>query len=175
MFLLLLVVMFLAGIGYIVNTAYRRRLLLTRSWEDVLGMAEPVDLVGLKSIADCYLQPDTNQLRIQPNEMWEIIGGLKGVNRLKVNAGIMLDLAVFAERWNSEHGPVISEMIRRDVLRLNRSILAVQAALFFRWGFVRAPFHLQEAVSSYYLIRGRLLGLYRVSHMGLLHRLEAAL
>jgi len=77
--------------------------------------------------------------------MWKIVGGLEGINQLRANATIMLNLAVFAERWNCEQGPVISEMIRRDVLRLNGAVLRVQLAFFFRFGFVRAPFHLQEA------------------------------
>jgi hypothetical protein len=175
MFLVSLLSILSTGVGYMAYVAYRRRKFAARSLEDILVNLQPVNLDGLRSIADCYLHPGKDQLRIEPNEMWEIVGGLKGIEQLKQNARIMLDLAVFAERWNWEQGPVISEMIRRDATRLNRAVIRLELAFVFHLGFVRAPFHLQEATSSYYLIRGRLLGLYQMSHIALVPQLEAAL
>ncbi len=55
MFLSALVSLFLAGVGYISYVAYRRRQLLSKSWDDVLADVQPVDLDGLRSIASCYL------------------------------------------------------------------------------------------------------------------------
>lgn len=162
------------GAGYVAYVTFRRRKFLAKSWQDVLGRVEPVDLDGLQAIAYGFLQPDKNQLRIEPGEMWEIVGGLDGLHRLKKNAWAMLDLAVYAERWNLAKGPLISEMIRRDAVRLNRAIFRVQVGVLFQFGHLRSPFYLQEAVASYYLIRGRLVGLYQVAHIGLIPGLEAA-
>lgn len=175
MFLFLLVTMLMGVAGYQIHFVSRRRRLAARSWDEVLGRVEQVNFEGLRSIADCYLQPDKDQLRIEPDAIWEMAGGLEGIGRLKANAAVMLELAVFAERWNGEQGPVISEMIRRDAVRLNRAVTRIQLVYFFRLGFVRVPFYLQEASAAYYLMRGRLLGLYHNSHIGLLPRLEAAI
>lgn len=174
MFLVSLLSILFTGLGYIAYIARRRRMFLGRSWESVLAKLEPVDVEGLRRIAESYLNPGKDQLSIEPPQMWDMIGGLRGLHRLHSNAAIMLDLAVFAERWNWEQGPVISEMIRRDVARLNSAVRHIELAFVYQFGFVRAPFHIQEAVSSYYLLRGRLLGLYEASHAGLLPRLEAA-
>ncbi len=175
MFFTLLFAIALSGLGYFAYVGYQRRKLASRSWGDVLGNLEPVDLDGLRRIADSFLQPDKNQLGIEPAEMWKIVGGLEGLNRLKTNAWAMLHLAVFAERWNCEQGIIVSEMIRRDAVRLNRAIIRIQLGVLFQFGFVRSPFYLQEAVAFYYLIRSRLVGLYQISHVGLIPCLEKAL
>ena len=175
MFLVLLVAMLVGVGGYQIQFAVRRRKLASRSWEEVLGRVEAVNIEGLHAIADCYLQPDKDQLRIEPGSMWEMVGGLEGMTRLKSNAAVMLELAVFAERWNGDQGPVISEMMRRDAVRLRSAVTRVQLVFLFQLGFLRAPFYLQEASASYYLMRSRLLGLYHNSHVGLLPRLEAAI
>ena len=175
MFLILLVSMLVGVAGYQLRFVLRRRRLEARSWEEVLARVEPVNFEGLRTIAGCYLQPDKDQLRVEPSTMWEMVGGLEGIARLKSNAAVMLELAVFAERWNGDEGPVISEMMRRDAVRLKSAVTRVQLVFLFHLGFLRAPFYLQEASASYYLMRGRLMGLYQNSHIGLVPRLEAAI
>ncbi len=175
MFLVLLVAMLVGVAGYQIRFAVKRRRLAARSWEEVLGRVEAVNMEGLRAIADCYLQPDKDQLRIEPDSMWEMVGGLEGIARLKSNAAVMLELAMFAERWNGDHGPVISEMMRRDAVRMKRAVTRVQLVFLFHLGFLRAPFYLQEASASYYLMRSRLMGLYQNSHAGLVPRLSAAI
>ena len=171
----LLACVFLAVIAYQVRFAVRRRSLASRTWDEVLARVAPVDLEGVRSIAECYLRPDRNQLCIEPAAMWEIVGGMEGLSRMRANAAVMLELAVFAERWNEQDGPVVSEMIRRDAIRLNHALTRIELTFLSRLGAVRAPFHLQELSASYYLMRRRLFALYQTSHAGLLPRLEAAL
>ena len=170
----MLACLFLFLVVYQVSFVLRRRALAALSWDEVIARIEPLDLDGIRSIADHYLHPDRDQLSIEPATMWEMVGGLDGLTRMRSNAAVMLELAVYAERWNEDEGPVVSEMIRRDAVRLNRAVTRIEITLLSRLGFVRAPFHLQEVSASYYLIRSRLLGLYRNSHAGLLPRLEAA-
>jgi hypothetical protein len=174
-FLLVLLALLVSVAVIQLRFTYRHRQLAKRGWREVLAQIEPVDIEGLRAIAECYLRPDKDQLRLQPIDMWTIVGGLDGISRLRSNAAAMLDLAVFAERWNQEEGPVVSEMIRRDAVRLKRAATRIQLIFFFKLGFLRAPFHLLEAASSYYLIRSRLLGLYKNSHPGLSSHLAAAL
>ena len=175
LFLVVLVFLLFSGLGYMLHVALKRRLLLAQSWEAVLGRVEHVDLHGIRTIAECYLQPDKDQLRIEPNEMWNLLGGLEGIDRLSRNAAAMVDLAVYAQRWNDTEGGAVTEMIRRDAARLNRSVMRIQLTFFCGFGFVRAPFHVQEAAAAYYLMRSRLLGLYHNGHIALLPHLEAAL
>jgi len=174
MYCLLLLSLLILVAVFQVRWFYRRRRLAQSTWESLLSRVQPMNVAGLQAIYECYLQPDHEQLRIEPEEMWWIVGGLEGVANLKANAEAMLDLAMYAERWNADEGRVISEMIRRDAVRLNRAVLRIQLGFLFQFGFSRAPFYLQEAASSYFLIRSRLLGLYHNSHIALVpHLVEA--
>ena len=175
LFLAALLSVFLSGLGYILFVAYRRHRLQAQSWDAVLDRAEHVDLEGIRTIAECYLHPDRHQLRIEPNEMWRLLGGLDGMNRLHRNANAILDLAVYAQRWDDAEGPVIAEMIRRDAVRVQSAVTRVQLTFVLGMGFVQAPFHVQEAAAAYFLMRSRLLGMYENCHVALVPRLAAAL
>lgn len=153
----------------------RKRKLERQTWDGVLSRVEEVNLVGLQEIAALYLKPDKDQLRLEPNEMWRMVGGLRGLQRLRSNADAMLELAMFTERWNIETGRIVSEFMRLDAARLKKAITKVEFSLLYGFGIVRAPFALQEAVATYILMRGRLLGLYGVAHAGRIPLLEAAL
>jgi len=153
----------------------RRQKLETQTWHAVLSRLEGVNLAGLQAIADLYLKPDADQLRIEPNEMWKTVGGLKGLQYLRSNADAMLNLAMFAEQWHSENGRIVSEFMRRDAMILKKAILRVEFSMLYGLGRVRAPFALHQAIATYILMRGRLLGLYGVAHISRIPILEAAL
>ena len=158
-----------------VQFAYRKRKLLGQSWDTIVARLEAVNVAGLREIADLYLKPGKDQLRIEPVDMWLVVGGVTGLQRMRRNAETMLELAVYAERWNTWNGRVVSEMIRRDAMRLKKSTTKIELAMFSPFGMVHAAFSLQEAISSYCLMRDRLYGLYQVAHVGLIPRLEAVL
>lgn len=152
----------------------RERALKTTSWDQLLGRVEHMDVDGLRQIADCYLDPTTEQLRIEPGVMWSTVGGLAGICRLEENARAMLDLAMYAERWHDLNGPVISELLRRDAARIRKAVRKIQFSMLTRRGLVYIGFELQEAIASYCLMRARLLGMYGECHAGLLPRLAEA-
>jgi hypothetical protein len=154
---------------------YRRRQIDRSSWQAILSRVHPVNLDGLRAIAECSLQPAEDQLCIEPAEMWKIVGGREGIAHLKSNAAAMLELAIYAERWSQTDGASVAEMIRRDAVRLNKAITQIQLGALLHFSFTRASLHLQEAASSYYLIRSRLLGLYNASQTKLVPRLTQAL
>ncbi len=172
-FFLLFFFVFLGGIGYLLDTGIRRRRLLTRSWGDVLGALEPVDLDGIRTIAEGFQRSEAGGPQMDAAAMWKVVGGLDGLRRLRRNAWAMLDLAVYAEKWNLEKGLLVSDAMRQDADRLNRAIFRIQLGFFFHFGFMRSPFRLQEAVAAYNTIRGHLVELYHVPQMGLIPGLEA--
>jgi hypothetical protein len=165
----------LAAIAFIqIRFVYSRRALGKRSWQTILALVEPVDVAGLRRISDNFLHPDKEQLLLEPHQMWAIVGGLEGVARLRSNAAALLDLAVYAEGWNRVESRVIAEMIRRDAVRVRKAVWRIQLSFLFQREVARTPFHLQEAVSAYYLMRCRLLALYENTHVGLLPHLAEA-
>jgi hypothetical protein len=150
---------------------WKRRKLIHRSWADVLSDIQPVNTQAIAEIAECYLQPSSTQLRLEPDAMWRMIGGFAGLQTLGKNAQAMLDLAVYAAQWNRVEGRIVGEMMRRDGIRLERAIRQIEIAMVSQAAEKYAAFELQEALASYHLMRGRLLGLYEVSQIGLHERL----
>lgn len=173
--LILLVSLFAVIVGQQMRFAYKSRMRVVQSWDDALAEVEPVDLAGLRSLVAGCLEADRSGHPMATKAMWELAGGIEGIRALKSNARIMLSLAISAERWNCEQGAAISALIRLDAVRLNKAIFRLELAVFLHLRFIRGPLDLQQAASSYHLIRSRLLDLYQITHMGLVPRLEAAL
>ncbi len=107
--------------------------------------------------------------------MWNLLGGLEGLQRMRENGRILIALASYVERWNYEEGVIIAERMRRDGLQLRRSVTRIMLETFLGMKQVRIPFYLHEAASSYYLMRQRLLVLYQTNHAGLYPRLAEIL
>ena len=170
----LLVVLLASAAAYQFRFAAKRRA-PARAWREIVSKLERVNMQGLQLIAESYLQPDAQQLSLEPPLMWELAGGDEGLRRLTANAALMLELAVVAEQWNKVEGIIVAEMLRRDALRLRRAVRSIRFSMLWSGASVTAAFHLREAVASYCLMRGRLLGLYQNAHIALVPALEVAL
>ena len=152
----------------------RRKKLAERGWEEVIASVEQVNVEGIRTIAEMFLNPTTDQLRLEPSVMWGMLGGFKGLHRMHKNAELMLELCVYAERWDYQ-GPVISEMIRLDAMNLNKALRRVELAFVYNLGHLRGHFAIMEMAAHYELIRRRLLRQYEKSHIARLPLLQAQL
>ena len=170
----LLFLLFLLVAGYQLRFAGLRRK-TGRTWQEILPRFELVNTEGLQLIADYYLNPGRDQLGLEPPVMMEMVGGDEGLARLTRNAALMLELAVLAEQWNRVEGLIIAEMLRRDAVRIRRAVRRIRWDILWAGSSMSGAFYLQEAASSYCLMRARLLGLYGNAHIALLPHLEAAL
>ena len=153
----------------------RRRKQQNTTWNTLLARLEPLNFADLETIAKAYLEPRGNQLELQPQAMWHLLGGADGLPRLRRNAEVMLDLAIFVQRWNFEDATIVAEIMRRDAARLQKAINQIEMAMLLRRQNLRIPLYIHEASAAYYLMRQRLLVLYETSHAGLLPRLAEAL
>ena len=160
--------------------SYSSSLKLTKvDWKDLISRLQPLNEKGVDLVARDYLEPQARQIEMEPDQMWELVGGYEGLNRMRENANIMLALAVYTQRWNFNEGVIVSERMRRDALALRRSVRRVELRRvlrkFMRRFGLREPFDVHEAVASYYLMRRRLRALYETSNAGLYPALAAVL
>lgn len=150
-----------------------------RSWQDLVSQIKRIEFQRVTCVARDYLDPKEGQISLEPTDMWLMLGGRDGLHRMRDNAQLMLLLAAHAQQWNFDEGVIVTERMRRDALRLRRSVRRIEIALTFHALLRRSatviPFHLHEAASSYYLMRQRLLALYQTSHAGLYPRLAEVL
>ncbi len=150
-----------------------------RSWGALVSALQQINLDGLQSVARDYLEPRKGQIAMEPEVIWQLLGGEQGLNRMRANADLLLAIASHASQWNGEESTVVAERMRRDAVRLRSAVRRIRMGMLSQivtgrhW--VSVPFQLQEAASSYYLMRQRLVALYETSHVGLLPQLlEAA-
>lgn len=154
--------------GVVVSDWVSSRKRSQRDWHDLVAKLQPVDFAGVSTVATDYLTPRKGQIDLEPEEIWEFLGGYQGLKRMRENAEIMLDLAAYAQRWNFEEAVIVTERMRLDAASLRRAVRRVQwglapARLMRRFRYT-LPLHAQEASSAYYLMRQRLLSLYETSH-----------
>jgi hypothetical protein len=163
-------------LGYALLHSYLSANRLARcTWDELVAKLHPVKSDGVMTVALNHLVPQKDTLDLQPEEMWNLLGGLEGVQRMRENGRILIALASYVERWNFDEGIIIAERMRRDGLQLRRAVTHIMLATFLGRQKMRIPFYLHEAASSYYLMRQRLLVLYETNHAGLYPRLAEAL
>jgi hypothetical protein len=148
-------------------------------WNDLVARLYRLDMVELSAVATDYLTPRRGQIDLEPNVIWESLGGYDGLKRMRENAEIMLALAAYAQRWNFEEAVIVTERMRLDAAALRRAVRRVELGMIpaslLRHFRLTLPLHAQEASSAYYLMRQRLLALYETSHVSRYPTLAAAL
>ena len=149
-----------------VHARLKERRFASLTWNELLGQFQEVPMSGIAAVALDFLRPGHDQLAIEPEAMWKLIGGAEGLRRMEANAEILLQLAALAEQWNPNESVIVGERMRREALKLRQAVKHISRGM--RWNSNRAtiPFHMQEAASVYYLMRERLLALYAANHAG---------
>jgi hypothetical protein len=173
---ILLLLFFVALLaGGLIYTQISARRLRSITWEDLVSRMQPMHARGLEIVALDNLQPKPNQLQLEPEHLWGLIGGTEGLRRMRQNADLLIALAAYVQRWNFEEGVIVTERMRHDAVQLKRAIFRLRFDTVIRRSQLRAPFYIQQAASAYYLMTKRLMALYETSHAGLLPRLAEAL
>jgi hypothetical protein len=145
------------------------------SWQELVVRLDQVNRTGIDSLAVDYLNPQGNQLRLEPPEMWGLIGGVKGVKAMRHNAEVLIALASYAERWNYDESVIVAERMRHDALLLRKTSNQILWRMRLRVGMVRVPFYLHQSATAYHLMTTRLLTLYEGSQRVFYPRLAEAI
>jgi hypothetical protein len=133
-------------------------------WEGLIAQLASVPSVGIEKVAKEFLQPESVQTLLEPQDIWDLIGGMTGLRQMCANAVVLRIIALCIEGGKPWESAIVSERIRRDAVRLKRAVLAVRlgmaAQILFGRASVNVPFKAQEAASFNYLLRRRVLTLY---------------
>ncbi|HYK36418.1 hypothetical protein [Alloacidobacterium sp.] len=153
----------------------RSRKLLSKDWQELVTSIEPMHMRGLEMVALDHLEPKKNQLRLEPDEIWGLVGGKEGLRRMEHNADLMIALAAYVRNWNHDQSIIVAERIRHDSIQLKRAARRIRWSLHMRRGHLRIPFYVHQAAASYYLMTRRLLSLYETNQYVLYPALAGAL
>ena len=68
------------------------------TWDELLAQIKPVEPDGVMTVALNHLMPTKDQLRLEPEAVWNLLGGLDGLARMRENARVLIALAAYVER-----------------------------------------------------------------------------
>jgi len=149
-----------SGLAWIFYIQYQQHKLRSAEWEDIVSQIQPMHEKGLAIVAKDHLDPKGRELRLEPADIWQLLGGREGLERMRKNADLFVCLAAYVQRWNFEEAVIVAERIRQDSIIVKRAIFRIRLQMMLKAGSPRIPFHVQQAAASYYLMTQRLLALY---------------
>ena len=159
---------------------FRARRSSRLSWESLVQRLAPVDRKIVAAIAlDLIEEPGRSgaacvQERLDPSHLWDMIGGMKGLEDLKSNSQILIELATHLQRWYPD-AIAIAEELRLDARELEWHIGRLEGAAGTGNLEISFPFYAQRAVATYYRMTRQLLAFYEGKHTPLFVDLQNAL
>ncbi len=164
--LVVLVFIFLGSVLYQASFVRSRRRLRTQSWQDIVGRLKPLDEAVLDSLSLACSSSSAKRAKGDASLVWAGLGGLRGVFAIRGNARTMLELAVYAERWNPSYGAVFAELVRADVYRLRRLTIRLCLLRVFTFGGAHFKRTLVLLLRDYAGLKSRLIAIYQECHAG---------
>ena len=159
------VIVFFASLVAVAWYYYRRRAPNT-TWEILVSRLIALDRDAVEKIAlDAITETgerrqDEHALELEPEEVWHLIGGLKGVEALEHNSKVLIDMASYIEKWYPEALETADEL-RLSAREIEWHVSRLRAAS--ETGKLEILFHTyaQDAVASYYIMTRNLLAMYQ--------------
>jgi hypothetical protein len=161
---------------------YRRRSrhALETTWEQLLSRLIDVDRNGVETIAldaidrSGQRRHDEHAMELESEQIWRLIGGLKGIEALEHNSHVLIEMAAYLQRWYPE-ALVTAEELRLSAREIEWHVSRLRAGS--ESGNLMASFgsYAQNAVATYYLMTRQLLALYERGDISMFGDLQRAL
>jgi len=168
-----------AGTYYYLRSLRRKKYPYGK-WEDILKRLTIVDRDSIEMIARDFVD-ETGQQRteerdtdLDPAEIWDLIGGMKGLRELERNCAVLVDLVFYVQQWYPE-ALLITDRMRQEAREVEWHISRLRAAE--KNGKLDDWFtdYAQRAVAKYYLMTRQVLALYKQGNFPGVMELQKAL
>jgi hypothetical protein len=150
------------------------------TWEELMQRIVPVDRRSVEIVALDAVDPsgerraDEHRRELGRQEIWNLLGGMDGINRIQNNSRVFIEIAAYLERWHPEAADTAEEM-RLEARRLEWHVSRLKAAENNKSLELHFHSYGQNAAISYYLMVNKLLALYEYGRAALLGDLQRAL
>ena len=159
---------FIALVGLVVTglttVAVRYSLRSRRSsqatWEELLRRLVHLDREKIAAIALDAIDDSVHEtFLLEPEAIWEMLGGMDGLDRLEKNCQVLIDMATYVQRWHPE-ALVVAEQLRLNAREIEWHVGRLKGAA--QAGNLQTAFasYAQRAVATYYLMTRHVLELY---------------
>jgi hypothetical protein len=149
------------------------------SWENLVRKLIWVDPKVVSQIALGLLDgpgrlEKADRDSIDASRIWEMIGGLDGLENLKKNSRVLIDLASHLQRWYPD-ALVIAEEMRLSARELDWHIGRLQGAAKTGNLEISFSFYASRAIAIYYRMTQQIIALYQERNLPMLADLQRAL
>lgn len=151
-----------------------------RDWERLLARLASVNRGSIAEVAldviDETGEPrrDADSAVLEPAQIWNLLGGMKGLEVLEANCAVLIDLAFYVQQWYPE-ALSVTEQLRLSARELQWHVERLRGAQ--KTGKLESaiPMYAQRAAAIYYVMIRRLLELYKQGNANMLCELEKVL
>jgi hypothetical protein len=178
-FLLVVAILVVALASTALYYLLRARRTSKSTWAGILARLAPVDNHNIAIVALDLIDDEGNPRiggipELEPEAIWDLLGGLNGLQTLGANCDVLIDLAAYVQLWYPE-ALVVAEQLRLNAREIKWHIERLQGAS--HTGNLKSSFpdYAQRAAATYYLMTRRLLDLYASAQLPTLNDLQAAL
>ena len=167
-----------AGLGMFSIVQMRRK--SAGRWEDIIKRLKPIDRDSVEEVAFDIITPsgerrtDDESSTLDAAEIWSLIGEWEGLETLKHNCSVLIDLAFYVQQWYPE-ALAVAEQLRLSAREIEWHISRLQTAQTTGKLETVIPMYAQQAVATYYVMTRRVLALYEQGNITMLAELQHTL
>jgi hypothetical protein len=179
-FVFLAVLFVVALVTTLLRAHLRTRRSADASWDDLLKRLSWIDRDAIATIALDVVSESGQPLPIgdgfalEPDTIWNLLGGLDGLETIERNCQVLVDLASYVQRFYPE-ALVVAEQLRLNAREIQWHVERLRGAA--KTGNLQASFntYAQRAVVSYYMMTRNVLALYSHAEFSRLAELQQAI
>ena len=126
-----------------------------------------IELVALDAVEPSgELRPEEHPRELGRQDIWKLLDGMEGINRIESNSRVLIEIAAYLQRWHPEAAE-IAEELRLEANRLEWHVQRLRAAESNHCLDLHFHSYGQRAAVSYYLMLQSVLALYQHSQEAL--------
>lgn len=160
-------------VGIAIYYVLRIRKASNATWHGLLARLVAVDRSKIELVA-LDLVDESGQSEIDPESLWDLIGGMDGLEALEKNCDVLIDLAFYVQRWHPE-AVVVAEQLRLNAREIQWHVGRLKGAAQTGNLVSSFPQYAQRAVATYYVMTRHLLNLYERGNLTEFGELQAIL
>ena len=172
---LALLVIILVSLAVVYHLRARR--LAKPSWEQLLNRLILTDPYKLRRVASSLVDLENSaesEEELDPEEIWDLLGGLEGLEILGKNCSVLVELACYVQQTYPE-ALVVAEQLRLNAREVDWHISRLLASSRVDHIHPSFPNYAQSAEATYYQMTQRLLALSEAARFPGHAELQAAL
>lgn len=158
-FVLAVATFLLALVSVAVYFLLRVRRSSRTTWMALMARLREIDRDKFATVALDLLEERDAESQLDPGLIFEMIGGMDGLDAVEQNCDVLIDMAAYVQRWYPE-ALEIAEELRLNSREIKWHIGRLRGASLTGHLYEQFPIYAQRAVATYYLMTRSLLVLY---------------